>query len=112
MTNLGRFGGFCVDCYYTLYSVVTWILLDFGTGQKTISFFVPRLANKLQPGAVKVNDLSKVSNPAMRTNKEVRIQRVVAKELSFPDPLATRQKVGVACVVGLGTGLYSCSLPD
>lgn len=29
-----------------------------------------KLANKLQPGAVKVNDLSKVTNPAMRTNKE------------------------------------------
>ena len=63
------------------------------TELKTISFFVSRLANKLQPGAVKVNDLSKVSNPAMRTNKEVRIQCVVAKELSFPDPFTKRQKV-------------------
>ncbi|XP_068755541.1 calponin-1-like [Montipora capricornis] len=29
-----------------------------------------KLANKLQPGAIKVNDTSKVSNPAMRANKE------------------------------------------
>ena len=35
------------------------------------SFFPHRLANKLQPGAVKMNVTSKVSNPAMRANKEV-----------------------------------------
>lgn len=36
------------------------------------SFFLFRLANKLQPGAVKMNDTKKVTNAAMRTNKEVR----------------------------------------
>lgn len=35
-------------------------------------FFLFRLANKLQPGAVKMNDTKKVTNAAMRTNKEVR----------------------------------------
>ena len=35
------------------------------------SFFPHRLANKLQPGAVKMNVTSKVSNPAMKANKEV-----------------------------------------
>ena len=35
------------------------------------SLFPHRLANKLQPGAVKMNVTSKVSNPAMRANKEV-----------------------------------------
>ena len=36
------------------------------------SFFLFRLANKLQPGVVKMNDTKKVTNAAMRTNKEVR----------------------------------------
>ena len=36
------------------------------------SSFLFRLANKLQPGAVKMNDTKKVTNAAMRTNKEVR----------------------------------------
>jgi len=36
------------------------------------SLFLFRLANKLQPGAVKMNDTKKVTNAAMRTNKEVR----------------------------------------
>lgn len=90
---------------------MTRIVLDFETEHKTISFFVFRLANKLQPGAVKVNDTSKVSNPAMKTNKEVRIQRVVAKENSFPDPLTERQKVMCVYVAVLGTRLHSASLP-
>ena len=38
----------------------------------TFSHSLRRLANKLLPGAIKVNDTSKVSNPAMKANKEVR----------------------------------------
>lgn len=50
---------------------------------KTISFFVSRLANKLQPGAVKMNDTSKVSNAAMRANKEVRTRRPIKHKLNL-----------------------------
>ena len=39
---------------------------------RSFFLFMIRLANKLQPGAVKMNDTKKVTNAAMRTNKEVR----------------------------------------
>ncbi|KAK2570708.1 Transgelin-2 [Acropora cervicornis] len=48
-----------------------------------------KLANKLQPGAVKMNVTSKVSNPAMRANKE---KENIEKFLTFCETYGVRDR--------------------